>query len=195
MPEKDEPRFDALRELGTIGSGHAATALATLVRAQIVIDVPCASLVRLADLSADIGFAADDQIVVVSFNVMGDLTGKALMVMDSDSARRHRGRLGAEARSSESSLSETGSIAMTAYLNALSELLGAMLIISAPRYNAGASLDTINAAALEYRDPDPVLVAVTVQYHFEEDSHTSGHFVFLPDPPALRSILAALQLD
>ena len=76
---------DALREVANIGAGHAATALSQMTGRRIMISVPEVSVRRLEEVALLVG-PPDTVIAGVLMHVMGDLTGRTLVVLGQDSA-------------------------------------------------------------------------------------------------------------
>src|SRR5687767_15420609 len=76
---------DALREVANIGAGHAATALSQMTGRRIMISVPEVSVRRLEEVALLVG-PPDTVIAGVLMHVMGDLTGRTLVVLGQESA-------------------------------------------------------------------------------------------------------------
>ena len=74
-----ELQIDALREVANIGAGHAATALSQMTNRRIMISVPQINIARLEEVADLLG---DPQAVVVAvlMHMLGDLTGRTLLV-------------------------------------------------------------------------------------------------------------------
>ena len=146
-----ELQLDALREVANIGAGHAATALSQMTNRTIMIDVPEVNVRQLEEV-ADLFGAPDDVAAAVLMNVMGDLTGRTLVLIPKPSAlvlcdilfRRAPGTTQQLGPMEESGLKEAGNILASAYLNALSDFMGMMLIPSVP----SLVIDLIAAAEL-----------------------------------------------
>src|SRR5262245_9644031 len=77
---------DALREVANIGAGHAATALSQMTGRKIMISVPEVTVRRLEEVAELVG-PPDTVIAGVLMHVMGDLTGRTLVVLGETSAR------------------------------------------------------------------------------------------------------------
>ena len=133
-------QLDALREVANIGAGHAATALSQMTNRTIMIAVPEVNVRPLEDVT--------------------DLVGSADEVdrgrPDAHDGRSHRPHAGAVPEASrpvrlcdillrrepgttrefgameQSGLKEAGNILASAYLNALSDFMGMMLVPSVP---------------------------------------------------------------
>ena len=133
-------QLDALREVANIGAGHAATALSQMTGATIMISVPTINIARLEDVPPQIT-GPEEPVAAVLMNMLGDLTGRTLLVFpqpDRASAGRDHAEPAAGRESSElgeleqSAIKEAGNILSGAYLNALSDFMGLMLLPSPP---------------------------------------------------------------
>src|SRR5438874_9708047 len=80
-------QIDALREVANIGAGHAATALSQLTNRRIMISVPQINIARLEEVPDLLG---DPQEVVaaVLMHMLGDLTGRTLLMFPEAMARQ-----------------------------------------------------------------------------------------------------------
>src|SRR5690554_2392275 len=72
---------DLLTEIGTIGTGNAATALAGLMGKKITIAVPTVEIVPFSDVAALVG-GADTVKACIFLQVRGDLPGTVLVLFD-----------------------------------------------------------------------------------------------------------------
>src|SRR5215210_970512 len=74
-----ESQLDAIREVANIGAGHAATALSEMTNRKIMITVPRVKIRPVEDACDMVG--PPDQVVAsVLMHVMGDLTGRAMLL-------------------------------------------------------------------------------------------------------------------
>src|SRR5687767_615174 len=80
-------QLDALREVANIGAGHAATALSQMTGATIMIAVPTINIARLEDVQPQIT-SPEEPVAAVLMNMMGDLTGRTLLVFPKGTAIR-----------------------------------------------------------------------------------------------------------
>jgi chemotaxis protein CheC len=134
-----ESQLDAMREVANIGAGHAATALSQMTNRKIMITVPRVN-VRPLEEACDMVGLPDDVVAAVLMHMMGDLTGRALLLFPERSARtlcdlllrRELGTTAEFAPMEQSALKEAGNILGSAYLNALSDFMGMMLVPSIP---------------------------------------------------------------
>src|SRR5947208_17102234 len=80
-------QIDALREVANIGAGHAATALSQMVGETIMISVPTINVSRLEDIPPQVA-APDEPVAAVLMHMLGDLTGRTLLVFPRRTAIR-----------------------------------------------------------------------------------------------------------
>src|SRR5215210_3176825 len=130
-----ESQLDAIREVANIGAGHAATALSQMTNRTIMITVPRVKVRPIEDVCEMIG-SRDEIIAAVLMHMMGDLTGRAMVLFPEAQARticdflfrRELGTTKTFDPMEQSGLKEAGNILASAYLNALSDFMGMMLV-------------------------------------------------------------------
>jgi chemotaxis protein CheC len=197
-----ELQLDALKEVANIGAGHAATALSQLTDRRIMIAVPEVDVRRLEDVPQLLG-SADDVIAAILMHMMGDLTGRTLVLFPESSARvlcdmlfrRAPGTTGEFGAMEQSGLKEAGNILASAYMNALSDFMGMMLVPSVPSLTVDLSGAILTTAYLNFgHDRDYVFCVETAFRLDGSDDALSGHFLLLPDLPSLRAIFDAIRL-
>ena len=80
-------RRDGLKEVASIGAGHAATALSQLTDRRIMISVPQVRRIEYDEVPRMMaGFG--DHVAVVMMRMLGDLTGRSLLVFGENDAVR-----------------------------------------------------------------------------------------------------------
>jgi chemotaxis protein CheC len=195
--------LDALRETASIGAGHAATALSQMTGSRIMISVPEITIASLEDVPQEIA-DAEEPIAAVMMQMLGDLTGRSLLVFPRPTALRLaylmlRRPMTANATFGEleqSAVKEAGNILSGAYLNALSEFLGLMLLPSPPSLVVDMSAAVLSTAYAQFGAERDMVFAVETQFFFDEhDDHLRGFFLLLPDLASLRVILRAIRVS
>ena len=124
----DEQQLDALRELASISSGTAATALAQMLGRPVELTVPRALALPLADALDAVG-EADAMVASVVLPVDGDVDLIVLLLFSYDCASRLCELLGVEPRSElgDSALGEIGNILGASAVGALAQMTGLAL--------------------------------------------------------------------
>ncbi|PXF61289.1 MAG: CheY-P-specific phosphatase CheC [Candidatus Methanogaster sp.] len=197
-----EMEYDALKELGNIGTGHATTALAEMTGVRIAIRVPDISVIPITEIP---GLANEEEMMAgLFFELSGDTTDYIQLLFAQDSALalvdilmgREIGSTGALSEMDESALMEIGNILTSAFATAWADFLGITLITSPPTLAfdmAGAVMDYVLATVGMVADQ--VILFKTV---FKGELNVfSGYFMLMPDPESLKNVLKMLggQID
>ena len=195
-------QLDALREVANIGAGHAATALGQMVNSRIMISVPRVNILRLEEVPELLG-QPDDPIAAVMMHMLGDLTGRTLVIFPVSSAKtlsdilfkRKPGETQEFGPMEESGLKETGNILSSAYMNALSDFMGMMLLPSPPQLAIDMSSAVLTTAYLQFgTDKDYVFCVESEFFMHDVGEKLRGFFLLLPDPASLQAILRAVRV-
>jgi chemotaxis protein CheC len=193
--------LDALRETANIGAGHAATALSQMTSNTIMITVPTITIAALEDVPQRI-MPDEEPIVAVLMQMMGDLTGRTLLVFPHPTAirlaqlmlRRPNNPAAPFGDLEQSAIKEAGNILSGAYMNALSEFMGLMLLPSPPSLAIDMSTAVLNTAYLQFGTERDMVVAVETQFFLQgEGEELRGFFLLLPDAASRQVILRAVR--
>jgi chemotaxis protein CheC len=197
-----ESQLDAMREVANIGAGHAATALSGMTNRTIMITVPRVYVRPLED-ACDVLGNPESVIAAVLMHMMGDLTGRAMVLFPEPSARtlcdflfrRPPGSTVVLGEMEQSGIKESGNILASAYLNALSDFMGMMLVPSVPSLVIDGSGAVLTSAHLNFGHDRDYAFCVETSFRVEGSSEPlGGHFLLLPDVQSLRSIFDAMRL-
>jgi chemotaxis protein CheC len=200
-PDLPNLQLDALREVANIASAHAATALGQLTNRRIMITVPELALARAEEIPTLLGYT-DQQVVVVAMHLLGDVTGSLVFLMAGAKAQQLSalllqrptpadGTLDALARSS---LTETANIIGGAYAGVLATVMSRIVMISVPALGIEPPDGVLKRLRSAAADAEMGLCIETRLTCAGELGDFGGHMLLLPNPAALRSILAALQV-
>ncbi len=192
-------QLDALREIGNIGSGHAATALSTLLQRRIEMSVPEVWAIPFEQVSALVG-QLDTPQAVIYVKVEGSAPGKAVFFFPVESAEIIvQALFGSNDpmdiyadEMTQSALREIGNILVSSFLIALTQFSGIPLQPSVPALAVdmiGASLDAI---FLEEGVLDDTVLFIDTQ--LSGIPKIEGQFMFLPDDGSLKKLLGAMGL-
>jgi chemotaxis protein CheC len=194
-------QMDALREVANIGAGHAATALSQMVGQTIMISVPTINVSRLEEIPPQVA-APDEPVAAVLMHMLGDLTGRTLLVFPRRTAIRlaslllHRDDGSDEiSEMQQSAIKEAGNILSSAYMNALSDFMGMMLLPSPPSLAIDMSTAVLSTAYLQFgSDKDYVFCVESEFLMGGGEERMRGFFLLLPDPASLQAILKAVRV-
>lgn len=196
-------QLDALREVANIGAGHAATALSHMTSQRIMISVPQISITPLEEVPPHIG-PPEEPVAAVLMNILGDLRGRTLLVFPKPTAcrlaeillKKSAGACNELGELEQSAVKEAGNILSGAYMNALSDFMGLMLMPSPPSLAIDMSRAVLTTAYLQFgSDPNYVFCVETEFYMRDAGERLRGFFLLLPDIPSLQAILRAIRVD
>lgn len=195
-------QLDALKEVANIGAGHAATALSQMTDRRIMISVPEINVSRVEDV-ADLLGDADQVVTAVLMRMFGDLTGRTLLVLPEHDAsilcdllmKKEPGTTRGFGEIEQSSLKEAGNILGGAYMNALSDFMGMMLLPSPPSLEIDLAGAVLTSISLDFGKEHDFVLCVETEFQFRDaDQALLGHFLLLPDLPSLKAIFDAIRV-
>jgi chemotaxis protein CheC len=195
-------QLDAIREVANIGAGHAATALSGMTNRKIMITVPRV-FIRPLEEACDLVGTPDSVVAAVLMHMMGDLTGRAMVLFPRRAAhtlcdllfRRPLGDTVELGEMEQSGLKETGNILASAYMNALSDFMGMMLVPSVPSLVIDLSGAVLTSAQLNFGNERDYAFCVETSFRVDgAPDPLGGHFLLLPDMSSLRAIFDAIRL-
>jgi chemotaxis protein CheC len=201
-------QLDAIREVGNIGTGNAATALSKLLSCMIDMDVPKADLVSIYSLSEYYG-DPDELVAAVFVRSLGEF-GCSLIFLQSeeDAALMVDLLLQAQFGGSppgdlqqemlDSALSEVGNIILSSFLNSINMLIGTRHQISVPGVAHDMLASILDVVASIFGQMGDMALVVNTELRVggtgENERRISGNIVMLPDPHALELLLRKLQV-
>ncbi|HEX3159662.1 MAG TPA: chemotaxis protein CheC [Gemmatimonadaceae bacterium] len=194
--------LDALREVANIGAGHAATALSTMTGSTILISVPTINIARIEELPPQIS-GPEEPVAAVLMNMLGDLTGLTLLVFPSRTATRLaelmlRRPVGSSTELGElekSAVKEAGNILSGAYMNALSDFMGMMLLPSPPSLAVDYSTAVLSSTYLQFSEDRDFVFCVESEFYMQDSGERlRGFFLLLPDIASLNAMLRAIRV-
>ena len=195
-------QLDALREVANIGAGHAATALSQMTGGTIMISVPQINIARLEDVPPQIS-GPEEPVAAVLMNMLGDLTGRTLLVFPKPTAmrlselmlRRPAGSSKDLGELEQSAIKEAGNILSGAYMNALSDFMGLMLLPSPPSLAVDMSDAVLTTAYLQFGSDRDYVFCVESEFYLQDiGERLRGFFLLLPDYASLQAILKAVRV-
>ena len=195
-----DEQIDALKEVGTIGVGHAANALSQLVDRKIMISVPGVNAIPMKKVLELVG-PPESIMAVIYTKLMGDTRGRSLLIFPRQSAfnlvdilmKRSAGQTKFLTEMDYSALKEVGNILTGAFLTTLADFLNIALIPSVPlmAYDmVGAILDVL---AIEFgKDADRIFCIHT---EFTDPSlDIGGSFILVFDRKSLDVIIEKIDM-
>ncbi|MBO8162477.1 MAG: chemotaxis protein CheC [Brevibacillus sp.] len=192
-------QLDVLREVGNIGAGHAATALAKLLQREVDMKVPLVKILSFDEIADFVG-GAETVVVTVFLRVEGDCPGNMFFIIDEMSAHNLLTQLlGVEAgewsgQLSEMELStllEIGNILVGSYLSSLADFTGLNLQPSVPSLAIDMAGAILSYGLIELGRQGDVALTIDTAF-FEGSEEVKGHFFLIPDPETFYKLFSSL---
>ena len=200
-----EAQYDALREVGSIGAGHAATALSQLVDHKVELGIPTLDLVAVDRIPTLFG-GPESLTAAVYDRLLGDIGGSILFVLERSSAlalvdllhNREAGTTKSLGADEEALVAHASSIVISAYLAAVARLADINLLPGRPAFAfdmVGGILDAV-AAEVGLRADSALLIRTEFRSDDtpSEENKIDAYLLFLPDPDGLEVLLGRLGM-
>lgn len=192
-------QLDALREIGNIGSGNAASALAQFLNRKIDMAVPSAKILDFKDIPDLVGGPAQN-VMGIFLKVMGEISGRFLLLIPEKTSLRllHTLIPGCEIDSplnmgemESSCMREVGNILAGAFLNALSTLTQTPMLNSLPSMAFDLSGSLINYVVADMVAVSDKVLMIETSF-IEEQEDLKIHIFLLPGPDSLQKLLKSI---
>jgi len=203
IDELDNMQLDVLREIGNIGAGNAATALAKMLNKKVDMDVPRVKVLEFMEVSETLG-GAELPVVGILLKVSGDLTGNIMFILQQKAAAllvnmiMGRPTDVVEADSERpfteieiSALKEIGNILTGSYLSALSALTNLKIIPSVPDLAIDMAGAILSVPAIEFGKVGDTVLYIETEFT-DGDDKVVGDFLLVPDLRTYDILLKAL---
>ncbi|MEF2292966.1 chemotaxis protein CheC [Virgibacillus dokdonensis] len=191
---------DALREIGNIGAGNAATSMSKLVNRKIDMDVPTVNIVSFDEMMERIG-GPESIVVALLFRIQGDAPGTVYFIFSIEEAEalikeitnNDALRLDVNDELAISVIQEAGNIVTGAYLSALGDFTNITMQPSVPYLSidmAGAIL-TVGLLEVSQVADYALIIDAKISSSYQV-SQIKGNFLFIPDPDSFSKLFKAL---
>ncbi|HOJ80783.1 MAG TPA: chemotaxis protein CheC [Clostridiales bacterium] len=198
--------IDVLKEIGNIGAGNAATALAKLLNRKIDMDVPRVKILDFKDVSETLG-GAELPVVGIMLKVTGDLTGNILFILKQQAAailvNMLMGKVSDGADDAKvpefseieiSALKEIGNILAGSYLSSLSSLTNLNIVPSVPDLAFDMAGAILSVPAIEFGKVGDTVLYIETEFT-EGDKRVVGDFFLIPDVDTYSVLMNALGVS
>ena len=197
--------LDVFKEIGNIGAGHAASALAGLLNRRISMSVPEASVVPFSEI-VNVLDGPETLVTGVLIDVSGDLNGYILLLLAMQDAMAMVSQALEEperdttepdfelTEMEKDTLLEIANILVGSFLSAITSFSGLGAIPTVPQLAVDMLGAILSIATIEYgKIGDSVLFLKTQFKDLAGD--INGHFFLIPDYNSYKMLLNALGLE
>lgn len=193
-----EFHMDVLKEIGNIGSGHAATALSRLLNKPIDIQVPQVRFLPFEEILEMMG-GAEHVVVAIYLRVEGESSGHLFFLIEPSSAREMlRSLAGIDTGCGEtyseleiSALCEIGNILAGSYLSSLADFTRLAMTPTVPAMAVDMAGAVLSWGLMQYGVMGDYALLIDTSF-FEGRKRMEGRFLLIPDPGSFESMFKAL---
>ncbi|MFW9772786.1 MAG: chemotaxis protein CheC [Candidatus Thorarchaeota archaeon] len=203
-----ELQRDALQEVGNIGAGNAANALAQMINKRVDINIPSVEMVELDDYANKIS-KKDEKLLVAWSNIIGKTRATVLTMFNVDDAiditsiivddkdkkqidlRKKINSASDFPELYHSAISELGHILGSHYVSAIGDLLGLRLMTEPPDMSVDTGSQLFKILKEEIGLLKKLSLVITTNVIIT-DIKITGTFLFVPSLDTLQELLDAL---
>ncbi|MBR2875948.1 MAG: chemotaxis protein CheC [Clostridia bacterium] len=196
--ELNEMQFDALKEIGNIGSGHAASALSSMLDRPIDMNVPQINILDYNDVVNNLG-GPENVLAGILMSLTGDVSGMIMFLIHKPFVELLLSNLlGMEVEDldldemSQSALKEVGNIIAASYVNAIAELTGLSIEISPPELCIDMVGSVLSLPAIYYANISDKIIFIKDE--LDKEDAASSQIILIPDVDSLKKIMESLGL-
>lgn len=196
--EMNLQELDVMREISSIGTSHAATALSTLLQKEIRITLPEVNVLNYDDAVMRIG-DVEEGVAATLVKMSGEVNGLVLFLMKLEFANMILEKLVGKTFSSfeemdslaYSALEEVGNIIICSYINAFAQLVNIDIRLSVPSSTVNMLGGVLSVPVAEYGYVTDKLMYFNSDFIMEQ-KQLKDWLLMLPDIESLNRILEKL---
>lgn len=194
-------QLDVLKEIGNIGAGNAATAMAQLLNKKIDMNVPKVNILPIEGIPQEFG-NLEDLVAAIYMRLSGKITGNILFIMEESDALKLLNILTGQTTESisqlnemqQSAMLEIGNIITGSYLSALSDFVKLPMLTSVPAISIDMLGAVLSTPLIEmYYQGDTALLIETK--FLDSEDHLKGYFILIPDPQSIQTVFESLGVN
>lgn len=192
--------LDVLKEIGNIGAGNAATALAKMIDKKVDMKVPKVSILEFKEVPELLG-GEETQVCGIFFKIEGDINGSIMFLLEMDSAFHLIDLLMPRDEHTMdeftfSALREIGNILSGSYVSSLSGLTGLNMHISVPSLCIDMAGAILSVPAIHFGQiGDRILIIENQFIEPEENEAVRGFFFLIPDVESYDTLFKSLGVS
>lgn len=193
--------LDVMKEISSIGTSHAATALSKLLQKEVRISIPEVSVLGYDETVSRIG-DIEELVTATLVRMSNEVDGLMLFIFKLDLANVVLEKLiGRSYDSFEqmdeldySALEEVGNIIICSYVNAFTQLVGVEIDLSVPSSTLNMLGGILTVPMAEYGYETDKLMYINAEFIMDGEKLSDG-LLMLPDIKSLNSILEKLGIS
>lgn len=198
--ELNKEQKDALKEIGNIGAGNAATAFAQFLDRKIEMTVPSVNLIPINEVTEIVG-DEEEKLAGILLKVMGQAPSKILLVITPDSVKHllsmiinKEPDLETLGEVERSALKEVGNILTGAYLTSINKTTKLNLMQSVPGFAYDMAAAVLSSSFISSAQASDHVLLIQTRF-MSEGKEIKAHLFLIPETGSLKKILSSLGLD
>lgn len=192
--------LDAVREVASIGAGHAATALYNLVKRKIMIEVPQVGFYTVEEMVEAIGDPEEVETVVL-FTLNGEIDGTSLFMLPYRDAARMLNILSTEDETAGfnseiniSLLKEIGNIVVGSCLTGLGDFLKVRVLPSIPMLVVDQAAAILTSTYISFLKEEDSFFLIKTRFEMQAVGEPFfAYLLLLPRQGSLEVIIDKLE--
>jgi chemotaxis protein CheC len=192
--------LDVLKEIGNIGAGNAATALAKMIDKKVDMKVPKVSILEFKEVPELLG-GEETQVCGIFFKIEGDINGSIMFLLEMESAFNLIDLLMPREEHlmdefTYSALQEIGNILSGSYIASLSGLTNLNMHISVPSLCIDMAGAILSVPAIQFGQiGDKILIIENQFIEPDENEAVRGFFFLIPDVESYEILFKSLGVN
>lgn len=192
--------LDVLKEIGNIGAGNAATALAKMIDKKVDMKVPKVSILEFKDVPDILG-GAETEVAGIFFKIEGDINGSIMFLLEMESAFNLVDLLMPRENHTMdeftySALQEIGNILAGSYISSLSGLTHLDIKISVPSLSIDMAGAILSVPAIQFGQIGDNILIIENEFIDPEDAESvRGFFFLIPDVDSYEPLFSSLGVS
>ncbi|MFV0515948.1 MAG: chemotaxis protein CheC [Aminipila sp.] len=194
----DSMQLDALKEIGNIGSGNAATALSEAIGKPVNIDIPTVKILDINEAVEALG-GAETIVAGILVKLEEGIHGAMMSIQTLEVINLIlESLLGTTVEAYEdmdemqlSAITEIGNILMGSYVNAIADMTGMAVNISVPAVSVNMMGALITVPMATYCYEAEKIMMIEGKFSFDGIMH-KDNLLLIPDVESLKTILTRL---
>ncbi len=194
-------QVDMLREIANIGTGNAATSLASMLQRPINIQVPRISFLDYEAVTRELG-GPETLMVGMMLSLSQDISGMMMFLMKEEFAHMILNSLLGQSFASFtevdemglSAMQEIGNIMAASYVNAISQISGMTIEISPPDICIDMVGSILSVPAIHFANISDKVIFIEDEFEGGGNDENSN-ILLIPDVDSLDRLISKLGLD
>lgn len=200
IDELNPMHVDVLTELGNIGTGNAATSLASFMGREVDINVPHVRILGFNEIAEYVG-GPENIVMGMLIKIDGDINGMILYVFDNDFIEtvmnvffgKKFSSFGELDEMEKSAFCEIGNIMASSYVNALSSMTGLFINISIPSLCIDMAGAILSVPSIEFARVGNKVLFIDDSFGFGDGGNkVKSNMILVPEMDSLDKLFEKL---